>query len=60
MQHKLQLSDLFNKINRLKEEESLLLSEMKQFIHYFRVTVPNHLQTAIQGTNTIMRTYLYL
>ena len=60
MQQKLEVADCFNKINRLKEEEDLLLSEIKNFIEHFRTTIPNHLWTAIQGTLYIPHIYQYV
>lgn len=44
VQQKYQISNLYNQIQRLKEEEKLLLQEMAQYIHYFKETLPKKLQ----------------
>ena len=54
IQRKLQVADLYNRINRLKEEEKLLFTEMKQFIIYFKDTIPSRLKTSTEG-NTFIR-----
>ena len=36
IQRKLQVADVYNRINRLKEEEKLIHVEMKQFYCLFR------------------------
>jgi len=54
IQHKLQVADVYNRINRLKEEERLLYAEMKQFIVYFKETIPGRIKASIEGT------YIYI
>ena len=48
IQRKLQVADVYNRINRLKEEEKLIHVEMKQFIVYFGETIPNRLKASIE------------
>ena len=52
VQQKYQISNLYNQIQRLKEEEKLLLQEMAQYIHYFKETLPKKLQGDIAGMKT--------
>lgn len=49
VQEKYQISTLYNQIERLKEEESLLLLEMTQYLMYFKHTIPEKLICDIQG-----------
>ena len=49
-QQKLQIADTFSRMKRLKEEERLLQTEMKQFILHFKETIPRQLQADIDGT----------
>ena len=49
IQQKLQVADMYNRISRLKEEQKLLFVEMKQFIIYFKETIPNCLKASIEG-----------
>ena len=49
IQQKLQVADVYNRIGRLKEEQKLLFVEMKQFIVYFKETIPNRLKASIEG-----------
>ena len=51
IQHKLQVADVYNRINRLKEEERLLYAEMKQFIVHFKDTIPGRMKASIEGTD---------
>lgn len=58
IQCKLQVADVYNRINRLKEEVKLLHVEMKQFIIYFKETIPNRLKASIEGNK--LNAYMYL
>ena len=49
VQEKYHISTLYNQIEQLKEEESLLLLEMTQYLMYFKNTVPEKLECDIQG-----------
>ena len=49
VQEKYHISTVYNQIERLKEEESLLLLEMTQYLMYFKNTVPDKLECDIQG-----------
>lgn len=49
VQEKYRISTLYNQIQRLKEEEPLLLLEMAQYLNYFKTTVPEKLQADIAG-----------
>ena len=51
VQEKYNISTLYNQIRRLKEEESLILVEMTQYLQYFKSTVPAQLQSEISGMN---------
>ena len=55
VQEKHKISTVYNQIQRLKEEESLLLLEMTQYLMCFKSSVPNKLECDIQG---MLRTYL--
>ena len=50
VQEKYHISTVHNQIERLKEEESLLLLEMTQYLMYFKNTVPEKLECDIQGS----------
>ena len=50
IQKKLEAVDVFNEFKRHKEERTLLLQEMKNWLHYYhRVIIPS-LSHDIQGT----------
>ena len=43
---------VYNNLQRLKEEEELLKAEMKQYIVTFKDIIPNELHASIQSTYT--------
>ena len=47
VQEKYNISTVSNQISRLKEEESLILLEMTQYLEYFKATIPEKLQSEI-------------
>ena len=49
VQKKYKISTLYNQLQRLKEEEALLLQEMTQYLSYFKTTIPEKLQADIEG-----------
>lgn len=49
MQEKYKISTLYNQLQRLKEEETLLLQEMTRYLSYFKSTLPEKLQADIEG-----------
>ena len=49
VQEKYHISVLYNQIDRLKEEESLLLLELTQYLMYFKNTIPEKLECDIRG-----------
>ena len=49
VQEKYKISTLYNQLQRLKEEETLLLQEMTQYLSYFKTTLPEKLLADIAG-----------
>ena len=49
VQERYKISVLYNQIQRLKEEETLLLQEMTQYLQYFKSTLSMKLQAEIEG-----------
>ena len=47
--YKLQIAEAYNNLQRLKEEEELLQTEMMQFISTFKEIIPNELCANIQS-----------
>ena len=49
VQEKYKISTLYNQLQRLKEEETLLLQEMTQYLSYFKTTLLEKLRVDIEG-----------
>ena len=59
MQEKYKICTLYNQLQRLKEEENLLLQEMTQYLNYFKTTLPKKLQADIEGMVIVYCVYYY-
>ena len=49
VQKKYKIATVYNQIQRLKEEETLLLQEMTQYLCFFKEMLPRKLQADIAG-----------